>query len=1101
MRDRAPAIDAGSHSLLLAALARAAADHPLDDKLLVCRPRGVGRELLHRLATAGQAWLGFRVQTPWELSAEIAAGELARRGLSLIDRFEEIALIDQAIDEVLEGKAGAVLRGLGDAVGFRNALAGAVRELRLAGIDGDAIARAKLEDAAKKKALAAIQRAYETALREAGRADRADLLRAATIALEASAALPADRFYLVPGMHLRGLRGEFLAALQRRGAEVLETDPVVGLEQPAALLYGRQEQPAGRLSYLYAVEQAPAPGARADLFTPEVGELQIELFAAASPVDELREVLRRVMAAGLPWDDVEVIATDPVVYGTALDSIAPRLVGDERGSSRATHAAGLPIARTRTGRAATGYLRWIREDFPEEIIRSLIHAGVVRPPGPDGGPAPIGGPRLARALRELRIGWGRERFLRQIQWGLEKLEGDGDRRESRNLGAEKLEADHQRRRDELEALRGLFEAVLEATPPTPDRLGTAGEKVSTGAVAGGLLAFLDFVDAPADPDTEAEAKRRLLEVLRRAAATLHRPAGFGAATAVLERLIDLRVPSPSTHGRVPWSSAGGYLHFADLDHGGLSGRPHTFVVGLDAGRFPGSGRQDPLLLDHDRGRLAPRSLPRAGELLEERRHALAALLARLRGRVTFSYSAWDASEGRNLSPSPVMLQALRLRSGDPAADYKALHAATRPICGPVPAGSGLLDGIDAWLDKLDEGQGRLRHGVDVVRRAYPGLDAGLRARDERRAGQLTAHTGAVAPRPELLDPRRQGAGVLLSASRLETLATCSLRYLFHYILQVRPPDDIELEPDRWLDPRQRGSLFHNVYERALSEASGAGIDASDPRLAELAAATLEDEIGRARHLVPVPSEAVFERERRGLRADLDVFLEMLREEDGRWLALEWRFGFAAGEDILPAAGGEEAAAAKTPTGTRPPHPAPPSRPAPPAELQLPSGAVVYLRGAVDRIDELAGGGLAIVDYKTGGTWGYGEDSGVYSGGRRLQHALYTHAVEQLLGRRVERAAYHFPTRKGEGHRLPYERARLDRWPEILEQLFDMIAAGWFPPPFDKEAPCKFCDFKAMCRVREDNFGKVHSPPVAWAQANNALLAEYAPLQRVRKIDD
>jgi ATP-dependent helicase/nuclease subunit B len=1074
VRGRPPAIDAGSHSLLLVALARAAADHPLDDKLLVCRPRGVGRELLHRLASAGQAWLGFRVQTPWELSAEIAAGELARRGLSPIDRFEEIALLDQAIDEVLESKAGAVLRELGDAVGFRNALAGAVRELRLAGIDGDAIGKSNLEDAAKKKALAAIQRAYETALSEARRVDRADVLRSATKALEASAPLPAERIYLVPGMHLRGLRGGFLAALQGRGAEVLETDPVVGAEQPAALLYGRQAQPAGRLSYLYAVEQAPAPGARVDLFTPEIGELEIGLFAAASPVDELREVLRRVMAAGVPWDDVEVIATDPVVYGTALDSIAPRLVGDERGASRATHAAGLPIARTRTGRAVAGYLRWIREDFPEEIIRSLIHAGVVRPTTAAGEQVPIGGPRLARALRELRIGWGRERFLRQIEWGLEKLEGDGDLRESRNRGVERLEADRRRRRDELEALRALFIGALEATPPTPDRLGAAGERVAAGAVAVGLLAFLELVDTPSDPDTEAEAKRRLVEVLRRAAATLQRPAGFGAATAVIERLIDLRVPSPSTHGRVPWSSAGGYLHFADLDHGGLSGRPYTFVVGLDASRSPGSGRQDPLLLDHDRGRLAPGSLPRAGELLEERRYALAALLARLRGRVTFSYSAWDASEGRNLSPSPVMLQALRLRSGDPAADYRALHAATRPICGPVPAGSGLLDGIDAWLHKLDEGQGRLRHGVDVVRRAYPGLDAGLRARDESRAGRLNAHTGAVAPRPELLDPRQQGGGVLLSASRLETLATCPLRYLFRYVLQVPPLDDIEFEPDRWLDPRQRGSLFHSVYERALSEASGAGIDAASPRLAALAAAILEDEIGRARHLVPVPSEAVFERERRGLRDDLEVFLEMLREEDGRWLAVEWRFGFA----------GDEAPGV-----------------APAAELRLPSGAAVYLRGAVDRIDELPGGKLAIVDYKTGGTWGYGEESGVYSGGRRLQHALYTHAVEQLFGRRVERAAYHFPTRKGEGHRLPYERARLDRWPEILEQLFDMIAAGWFPPPFDKEVPCKFCDFKAICRVREDNFGKVHSPPVAWAQANNLLLAEYTPLQRIRKIDD
>jgi hypothetical protein len=101
---------------------------------------------------------------------------------------------------------------------------------------------------------------------------------------------------------------------------------------------------------------------------------------------------------------------------------------------------------------------------------------------------------------------------------------------------------------------------------------------------------------------------------------------------------------------------------------------------------------------------------------------------------------------------------------------------------------------------------------------------------------------------------------------------------------------------------------------------------------------------------------------------------------------------------------------------------------------------------------------------------------------------------------VARAAYHFPTLKGRGDRIGYERERLDRWPRILAELFDMIGAGWFPPPFDDDPPCRICDFQAICRVSVDRFNKLSSPPVDWAKENNALKAEYEPLQRIRRIE-
>ncbi|MCH7824463.1 MAG: PD-(D/E)XK nuclease family protein [Acidobacteria bacterium] len=1054
-------MDANQHSALLCNLARAAAKHPTDDKLLLCQPRGVGRELLHSLARSGVGWLGFRAQTPRDLAKELAAPSLAHDGLAPIDGFEELALLDEAIDEVLAAKIGEVLADLREAVGFRNALATSVRELRLSGLDAKSVAAAGLEDGRKGAALAAIQERYEDSLRSASLVDLGDVLRRAVAVLEDGAELPAQRVYLVPGMSLYGLRGALLERLLERGAEVLPGDPVCGIDTPEGLLQPATEAPpSGALSFLYAVEDLPAP----DLFTPGEELADIEIFAAAGPVDEIREVLRRVMAAGIPWDEVEIVATDRIVYGTALDSIAPGLVaGSDRGS-RVTHAAGLPVGRTRVGRAVTGYLRWIGEGFPEEILRSLFQYGLLRGETGENG---FFGQRAARLIRELRIGWGRDRYRRQVEWALESLDHPPSERERRNLTDEQVESFRERRRADLKAFLDLLEPILDATPTTPDRLDADSVMVSPAALAGGVLRFLDFVPTPEEPDTEAEAKRRLVEVLQRTAATLTRETTFGAAAVILRRFLDLRVPSPSTHGRVPWSSAGGYLHFTDIDHGGLSGRPSTFVVGLDAGRFPGLGTQDALLLDIDRARLTD-ELPISADLLAERRYTFAALLAGLRGRVTLSYSAWDASEGRNLSPSPVLLQALRLKTLNPNASYEQLHAATRPICGPVPSSSGRIGSVDVWLGALDD-DGVLRPGLDAVRAEFQGLDDGLRARELRLDSGLNAHKGVVVPRPDLFDPRRRGRQLLLSASRLETLAGCPLRYFFGYVLGLKPPNDVKFEPDRWLDPLQRGSMFHDVYEEIVNTALEKGLDADDPELVALAEAVFERAIGAARFKVPTPSEAVFEREQRELRADLDVFLGMLAEDGGHWLATEWKFGFGDPES-------------------------------PEVELRLGKDAV-YLRGAVDRIDELDDGNLGIVDYKTGSAFKFRDNTGSYNGGTRLQHALYTQAVEQILERPVAQAEYQFPTVKGDPRRAKYERALLDRWPEILTQLFDMVAAGHFLPPFDDDPPCRICDFTSLCRVTTDRYGNQTSPPVVWAQENHALKPEYEPLRRIRRVDD
>src|SRR4029078_4257300 len=58
----------------------------------------------------------------------------------------------------------------------------------------------------------------------------------------------------------------------------------------------------------------------------------------------------------------------------------------------------------------------------------------------------------------------------------------------------------------------------------------------------------------------------------------------------------------------------GCLHVDSIYSGGVSGRGHTFILGLDDSRFPGAGLQDPLLLDSERRQVSPQLMTAAAPL-------------------------------------------------------------------------------------------------------------------------------------------------------------------------------------------------------------------------------------------------------------------------------------------------------------------------------------------------------------------------------------------------------------------------------------------------------------------------------------------------------
>ena len=1041
--DPRPAVEGAS--ALLRALARVAGEHPLDRKVIVCRTGGEGRELLRQLALRSGSWVGFEATTTRMLAMSVAGPALAARGLRLTDAFDEEALLDEAIDEVLlagdENEHSRLARG----VGMRRALARAVATLRLAGVGAGKLRGAPLANRAKARILSGILGAYEARLRGRGLMDATGVFRAATSVLNATRAgeradpLAHQRVYLAPGIERRGLAGRFLSALLGRGAQVLEADAVRGLAAPDSLMWRATLEETNRRSWLHDVERAAPAG-------PPAAGASLDIFVANSVEAELREVMRRALERGLAWDEVEIVATDPAVYGSALHALAERM------GVPVTFATGLPVERTRPGRVAAAWFRWIEGGFDAGVVRTLLYASDLTAPRPNHW---IRGASLAKRLRHLRVGWGRDRYLPAIDRTLAEVDDLPARKYDT---PERLERRKRQNRSELQALRGLLAPSLRATPPVSMDAGPGSTAVSPSQVARGLRRFLAGTSPGSSVDDTARS--RMERILERIEATLTRRTDYRAAAAIVRRHLAFPVPAPRAEGSAPWSSAGGALYLTDIGNGGRTGRRATFIVGLDAHRLGGSNTQDPYLLDTDRIQLAGTDLPLSADRIRERRFQLAALFSSLRGTVCLSYSAWDPAEARAVSPSSELLQAFRLMRSDPAATFEDLEAHVHGRAGLVPRRAVHLDSTDVWMAALER-EGRLLEGEEMVRKAFPRIDAGTRARDALSGDQVTAFHGQVIPRPEL-DPR-QNPRRSVSASALGTLGACAKRYFYGYVLGVRPPDDPDYDPETWLDALRRGSVLHRVYERALNEARKSGIGYDDPGFENLVVAILGEEVLRTAREIPAPSEVVRARQEEELARDVESFVAMIRGDAPSWIETELAFGFR-GEEPVP-----------FPTSSGP----------------------VMVRGAIDRLDRVPGG-LRVVDYKTGSTYGFGGKSGIYDGGRRLQHVIYTAVARLMHDGQAAAMEYHFPTRRGENRTIPYSSEDLVAGPELVSGLLDLVARGHFLPT-DTAGDCRYCDYKPVCRVRETQFSAI-SPLADWVKERINEAPELRGLRMIRNWD-
>jgi ATP-dependent helicase/nuclease subunit B len=927
--------------------------------------------------------MNLRAATPGELAWEVIAAEASAKGLTAADDLT----LEGIVIEAYQGTKRAFFPDR-PPLGLLSAIQRTLLELRNAGITPEKLRCSRVIKKEKAHDLAAILKHYTAALRRDSLLDEAELYRSATGKSSTQTTL------LVPAcLKALGLCREFVKSYGAGRVITIAEDPVEGVPLPAACLSKPDNAAATALSFIFSPAQSKASAP------------PIDMFAAAGARNEIREAFRRIVERRIPFEEVELIVLDYETYSALLEDVAAEI-----GGIRLTFGSGLPGLRSGPARTLFAFAEWVSNDLFEPVLRAMFAGGSIRPP--EG----VTGRQAARLLRSAQIGWGRERYVDRLEARCQDIakhlqdEEDDGRREY--LRRQKVQA---------EAMVTHVRDLLRLLPQQ------GGASWFTAAAE-----FLEY--AVVRSESEGALLKRLLNRLHSSAKQASHSGELRDACMRLQAIaqsvtVDASAPAP------------GHIHVVPLSAGGLSCRQHVFILGLSEAAFPGTLANDPILTDEERQSLGG-DLTVSAEVMRERAFQLGATLSRIRGNLYLSYSTTELSDGSRVFPSPLLLQAHRLAPGNHLAGYEDLAKALGAPAGFIPEKLPL--GTDEWwLSKIGV-RGLLCDAQDSVLDALPDLKTGrtgIAARQDPASGE---HDGTLARDPDF-DLRKSHRPISVTA--LESYAACPRSFLFSHLLGIELPEEVALEPGRWLDPLERGSLLHEFYRRFLSQLQVRKQRRDPAKHRQLADSLLDEVIAEWRVLVPPPSEVVFESERSVLHRSLGVFL---REESnvpppGPGVPEYFEISFGLKDD----------------TGAGNPEP---------VEVTLPGGKSILLRGRIDRIDRLAQPGTwAVWDYKTGRARDFSAAQ-YTAGGKQLQHILYACAAEQILRRlgeknpRVVISGYLFPTERSDGTVcVPRDAGRRGEGLAVLNDLLDAMASGIF---LGTGTRCRFCDWGPACHPDE-----------------------------------
>jgi len=327
--------------------------------------------------------------------------------------------------------------------------------------------------------------------------------------------------------------------------------------------------------------------------------------------------------------------------------------------------------------------------------------------------------------------------------------------------------------------------------------------------------------------------------------------------------------------------------------------------------------------------------------------------------------------------------------------------------------------------------------------SFPSMTSGNTAEAQRQNNEFNAFDAHLKDHVTLSEiGAAYGDDHVFSANQLETWLSCPFRFFMERVLTIAEWPDIGNE----LDPRLRGTIYHDVLELFYREFSGRphselDVDASMDFLEQALERVCNDQLWKQKGLTRGILEIEAERIRIALRQYL---VRMLEEGDAHWAPSHLEVSF--GDTKTPS---HDGLSKDTPY------------------VYESSLGPLRFSGRIDRIDRTDDNQFRIVDYKGNA----GSLSNSVRDGKVVQLKLYACAAEESLlpGHSCIDSRYVGIMKFGElevlkidkKNSLPWSTQKEELW-ETIESVVQHIRLGHFHPTHEED-PCKGCPNSRVCR--------------------------------------
>ncbi|MEH6993345.1 PD-(D/E)XK nuclease family protein [Neobacillus drentensis] len=808
----------------------------LKEKVVIVDSFEIGEQINEAFIKSGQRAINLKYKTVHNLAMNLV--ELhGEEPITVLDGTVGVHFTYNILKELKNQRKLRYFSEMEITPSFSHAIYSTLQNLRLAGYNAGTLRKDAFLAPEKAEDLAAILTQYEKMLDTNHFSDKASIL---SKAIHFAQRNEKTVFILQSNLHLTHLEELFLGQILPEGSLKLPLAPVLGVNIPersslSSISWG---EPAP-LSSLYQLDEA------------EERTVNIEIFTSKTEEMEVKHVLEKIKSFRAPLDECLAFYTNADSYITPFFNLSQKL------DIPITFGEGLSVVYSRPGRLVSGLITWIQSNYSVQSFIDLLNEGLITL-----GDGSSSKSKIIRVLRDLQIGWSKERYLTQL---------DNERKRL----SEKVE-ESESLVNEIAWLHQWFSKIFKKLP---DSNQTFNYKKCLSSIA-----YIIKNHSKRSTKLDEISKTTLLEEIEKIVPYADEELGRHD---VFEKLNDLLLSIRVNQSR----PKPGYLHITSYKKAVYHSAPNVFFLGLDNRKFPGNSGEDPLLLDTERIALGNK-MPLLREMSQENTYTLLQALAHSTGKVTVSYCDFSINDNRVINPAHVILQCYRMRIGNKDAEFKDLISQTSDL-----VSSEIFEDKDYWTKKLiDDNPSKLNEGI---LNHFLNVKQGLLAESARFSESYSEYDGLIQMDSSQYDPRINQEKTM-SAGKLETLARCPYSYFLKEVLRVRPIEEVSYDANKWLDPATRGSLLHSIFETFYKEITQQKVKPTyaihSDKIMEIAVGLIEKE----KEVLPPPNERVYQREMNDILACCDIFLneEEIHGEHYNPLHFEYSFGIGDSEPAI-----------------------------------------------------------------------------------------------------------------------------------------------------------------------------------------------------------